>query len=278
YERVYSRYDQPLHIAWLSAFVFDASVKQIFASLLLGHTLHVVSRDVSLSGEHLIAYYRMHRIDLSDGTPAHLHILNESVSVTEAPDVKHYLIGGEALSVQLVKVFLHKWSGYRPVITNVYGPTETTVDTTAYTIEDVESLHVLLEKGEHTVSIGTPIANQAVYILNNQQQLVPIGIAGELYIGGAGIARGYLNLPELTAEKFIPNPFADATAADQADSTFANRMYRTGDLARWLPDGSIEYLGRIDHQVKIRGYRIELGEVEAQLLTVDGIQKAVVTA
>ncbi|MDP1513423.1 amino acid adenylation domain-containing protein, partial [Paenibacillus ottowii] len=278
YERVYSRYDQPLRIAWLSAFVFDASVKQIFASLLLGHTLHVVSRDVSLSGEHLIAYYRTHRIDLSDGTPAHLHILNESISVTEAPDVKHYLIGGEALSVQLVHVFLHKWAGYRPVITNVYGPTETTVDATAYTIEDVESLHVLLEKGEHTVSIGTPIANQAVYILNHQQQLVPIGIAGELYIGGAGIARGYLNLPELTAEKFIPNPFADAAVADQAGSTYANRMYRTGDLARWLPDGSIEYLGRIDHQVKIRGYRIELGEVEAQLLTVDGIQKAVVTA
>nr|WP_256703699.1 non-ribosomal peptide synthetase [Paenibacillus peoriae] len=277
-ERVYSRYEQPLHVAWLSAFVFDASVKQIFASLLLGHTLHVVSRDVSLSGEHLIAYYRTHRIDLSDGTPAHLHILNESVSVTEAPEVKHYLIGGEALSVQLVNVFLHKWSGYRPVITNVYGPTETTVDATAYTIEDVEALNALLEKGEHTVSIGTPIANKSVYILNSQQQLVPIGIAGELYIGGAGVGRGYLNLPELTAEKFIPNPFADAAAADPADSTHASRMYRTGDLARWMPDGSIEYLGRIDHQVKIRGYRIELGEVEAQLLTVDGIQKAVVTA
>nr|WP_237171655.1 amino acid adenylation domain-containing protein [Paenibacillus sp. IHB B 3084] len=277
-ERVYSHYEQPLHVAWLSAFVFDASVKQIFASLLLGHTLHVVSRDVSLSGEHLIAYYRMHRIDLTDGTPAHLHILNESVNVTEAPEVKHYLIGGEALPVQLVNVFLHKWAGYRPVITNVYGPTETTVDATTYTIEDVEALNVLLEKGEHTVSIGTPIANQSVYILNTRQQLVPIGIAGELYIGGAGVGRGYLNLPELTAEKFISNPFADAAAADQADSTHANRMYRTGDLARWLPDGSIEYLGRIDHQVKIRGYRIELGEVEAQLLTVDGIQKAVVTA
>ncbi|WP_238791182.1 AMP-binding protein, partial [Paenibacillus sp. EKM202P] len=134
------------------------------------------------------------------------------------------------------------------------------VDATAYTIEDVESLHVLLEKGEHTVSIGTPIANQAVYILNNQQQLVPIGIAGELYIGGAGIARGYLNLPELTAEKFIPNPFASAPLeVEQAPNAHSNLMYRTGDLARWLPDGSIEYLGRIDHQVKIRGYRIELG-------------------
>ncbi|WP_252361787.1 non-ribosomal peptide synthetase, partial [Paenibacillus terrae] len=278
-ERIYSRYEQPLHVAWLSAFVFDASVKQIFASLLLGHTLHVVSRDVSLSGEQLIAYYRTHRIDLSDGTPAHLHILNESVSMTEAPEVKHYLIGGEALSVQLVNVFLHKWSGYRPVITNVYGPTETTVDATAYTIEDVEALNVLLEKGEHTVSIGTPIANQSVYILNTQQQLVPIGIAGELYIGGAGVGRGYLNLPELTAEKFLPNPFASASLeAEQAPDVHSHRMYRTGDLARWLPDGSIEYLGRIDHQVKIRGYRIELGEVEAQLLTVNGIQKAVVTA
>ncbi|MDY8023490.1 amino acid adenylation domain-containing protein [Paenibacillus polymyxa] len=277
-ERVYSRYEQPLHVAWLSAFVFDASVKQIFASLLLGHTLHVVSRDVSLSGEHLIAYYRTHRIDLSDGTPAHLHILNEGVSVTEAPEVKHYLIGGEALSVQLVNVFLHKWSGYRPVITNVYGPTETTVDATAYTIEDVECLNVLLEKGEHTVSIGTPIANQSVYILNSQQQLVPIGIAGELYIGGAGVGRGYLNLPELTAEKFVLNTFAASSEAEQVSNAHSNRMYRTGDLARWMPDGSIEYLGRIDHQVKIRGYRIELGEVEAQLLTVDGIQKAVVTA
>ncbi|WP_141695416.1 phosphopantetheine-binding protein, partial [Paenibacillus polymyxa] len=92
------------------------------------------------------------------------------------------------------------------------------------------------------------------------------------------VGRGYLNLPELTAEKFVLNPFADAAATDPADSTHANRMYRTGDLARWMPDGSIEYLGRIDHQVKIRGYRIELGEVEAQLLTVDGIQKAIVTA
>nr|WP_250636801.1 non-ribosomal peptide synthase/polyketide synthase [Paenibacillus sp. IHB B 3084] len=276
-ERVYSRYGQPLHVAWLSAYVFDASVQQIFASLLLGHTLHVVSRDVSLNGEQLIAYYRTHRIDLSDGTPAHLHILNESVNVTEAPEVKHYLIGGEALPVPLVHGFLHRWSGYRPVITNVYGPTETTVDATAYTMEDVEDLNVLLEKGAHTVSIGTPLANQSVYILNTQQQLVPIGIAGELYIGGAGVGRGYLNLPELTAEKFIPNPFAQPEA-EQAAKPHANRMYRTGDLARWLPDGSIEYLGRIDHQVKIRGYRIELGEVEAQLLTVDGIQEAVVTA
>ncbi|MGX1571884.1 amino acid adenylation domain-containing protein, partial [Paenibacillus terrae] len=276
-ERVYSRYEQPLHVAWLSAFVFDASVKQIFASLLLGHTLHVVSRDVSLSGEQLVAYYRTHQIDLSDGTPAHLHILNENVNVMEAPGVKHYLIGGEALSVQLVNGFLHKWSGYRPVITNVYGPTETTVDATAYTIEDVKALNVLLEKGEHTVSIGTPIANQSVYILNTQQQLVPIGIVGELYIGGAGVGRGYLNLPQLTAEKFIPNPFALPEAGEAPDAHI-HRMYRTGDLARWLPDGSIEYLGRIDHQVKIRGYRIELGEVEAQLLTVDGIQKAVVTA
>ncbi|MGG1674003.1 amino acid adenylation domain-containing protein, partial [Paenibacillus sp. NRS-1783] len=279
-ERVYSRYDQPLHVAWLSAYVFDASVQQIFASLLLGHALHVVARDVSLNGEQLIAYYREHQIDLSDGTPAHLYILSETATATEAPGVKHFLIGGEALSVQLVNGFLHKWFDYQPVITNVYGPTETTVDVTAYTIENAEDLNVLSDKGVHTVSIGTPLANQSVYILDAQHQLVPMGVAGELYIGGAGVGRGYLNLPDLTAEKFIPNPYVETESrlAQGSLVTRVNRMYRTGDLARWLPDGTIECLGRIDQQVKIRGYRIELGEVEAHLLKVAAVQEVIVLA
>ncbi|PNQ82102.1 non-ribosomal peptide synthetase, partial [Paenibacillus sp. F4] len=279
-ERVYSRYDHPLHVAWLSAYVFDASVQQIFASLLLGHALHIVARDISLNGEQLIAYYREHQIDLSDGTPAHLYILNEIATATEAPGVKHYLIGGEALPVQLVNGFLHKWSWYQPVITNVYGPTETTVDATAYTIEDSEDLNVLLDKGVHTLSIGTPLTNNSVYILDARHKLVPMGVAGELYIGGAGVGRGYLNLPVLTAEKFIPNPFIEEEnqRATGLLTTRANRMYRTGDLAKWLPDGTIEYLGRIDHQVKIRGYRIELGEVEAHLLKVEAVQEVIVLA
>ncbi|MGF9917693.1 non-ribosomal peptide synthetase, partial [Paenibacillus ehimensis] len=118
-----------------------------------------------------------------------------------------------------------------------------------------------------TVPIGRPLPNQKVWILDGEQRLVPIGVAGELHISGAGVARGYNRRPELTAEKFVPNPYEDG-----------GRMYKTGDLARWLPDGTIEYLGRIDHQVKIRGYRIELGEVESGLMSVAAVREAVVIA
>lgn len=140
---------------------------------------------------------------------------------------------------------------------NMYGPTETTVWSTRYEITD----------GEQTNKIGVPIANTRIYILDKQLQLMPLGSIGELYIGGYGLARGYLNQPELTAERFISSPF------DAED-----RLYKTGDLARWLPDGNIEYLGRMDQQVKIRGYRIEMGEVEVQLLKIKGVQDVVVLA
>lgn len=119
----------------------------------------------------------------------------------------------------------------------------------------------------HTVPIGKPMANQHVYIMDMNRKLVPIGIAGEIYIGGDGVGRGYMGNRELTDEKFIADPFKPG-----------KRMYRTGDLARWMADGNIEYLGRMDHQVKIRGYRIELGEVEAQLMNLPAIRKAVVIA
>ncbi|MEI7155073.1 AMP-binding protein, partial [Pectobacterium carotovorum] len=119
------------------------------------------------------------------------------------------------------------------------------------------------------VPIGRPIANTQIYILDALGQPVPLGVAGELHIGGVGVARGYLNRPELTAERFIPDPFSNRPGA---------RLYKTGDLARWLPDGSIEYLGRNDFQVKLRGFRIELGEIEARLMQCTGVQEAVVVA
>ena len=131
-------------------------------------------------------------------------------------------------------------------ILNMYGPTETTIWSTVYEVGDERQ----------NVPIGRPIANTTIYILDERLQPVPIGAPGELMIGGAGVARGYLNRPDLTADRFIPDPFS-------ADS--AGRLYRTGDLARYLPDGNVEFLGRMDHQVKIRGYRIELGEIEALL-------------
>jgi len=144
---------------------------------------------------------------------------------------------------------------------NHYGPTETTVGVCTYLLS--------LSDLPNTIPIGRPIANTRIYILDCYGEPVPVGVAGELYIGGAGVARGYLNRPELTAEKFVKDPFAAEAGA---------RMYKTGDLGRWLPDGNIEYLGRNDDQVKIRGFRIELGEIEARLAEHAGVREAVVVA
>src|ERR1019366_4568916 len=148
---------------------------------------------------------------------------------------------------------------------NAYGPTEATILATA--------IEIAPRLGENTtyqrVPIGRPFANTQIYILSSFLHPVPIGVQGELYIGGAGVARGYLNRPELTAEKFIPDPFSAVSGA---------RMYKTGDLARYRPDGNIEFLGRADHQVKIRGFRIELGEIEAVLGQHPAVRAAVVLA
>ena len=142
----------------------------------------------------------------------------------------------------------------------MYGPTETTV---------VVTWLEMRRDRDSSIPIGRPISNTQIYILDEQGEPVPIGVAGELHIGGAGVARGYLNRPELTAEKFVADPFATEPGA---------RMYRTGDLGRWLPDGNIEFLGRNDFQVKIRGFRIELGEIEARLMEHPGVRDAVVVA
>jgi hypothetical protein len=142
---------------------------------------------------------------------------------------------------------------------NMYGPTECTVDATIGRVD----------AGALRPHIGRPIANAQVYILDAHLQPVPVGVSGEIYIGGAGVARGYLNRPELTAERFVADPFSKVAGS---------RMYRSGDLARYLPDGNIEYLGRNDFQVKIRGFRIELGEIEARLRACEGVQEAVVVA
>jgi len=142
---------------------------------------------------------------------------------------------------------------------NMYGPTETTIWSTIYEVHTAEGI----------MPIGRPIANTQVYVLDEAQQPVPIGVAGELYIGGDGVAHGYLNRSELTAQKFVPDPFAPGADA---------RMYRTGDLVRYRPDGNLEFLGRIDFQVKVRGFRIELGEIEAVLEQHPGIRQAVVLA
>ncbi|WP_042934953.1 AMP-binding protein, partial [Pseudomonas gingeri] len=146
----------------------------------------------------------------------------------------------------------------RFALVNNYGPTETTVVATSGRLEAGQVLH-----------IGKPIANARVYLLDEQQRPVPVGVAGEVYVGGAGVARGYLNRPELSAERFLDDPFSDTAQA---------RMYRTGDLARWLADGTLDYLGRNDDQVKVRGVRIEPGEIESRLNQLPGVKEAVLLA
>lgn len=264
-QELYGTYPSPLRVAMVSPLEFDASIQNMFGSLLNGHSLFIVPEDARVEGDKLVAFYRKHQIELSDGTPTHLRILGDCLHKANTTDLalKHLLIAGEALTPKVVANFVRHFSN-KPKILNAYGPTETCVDST--------SCHVILEEIDrvNNISIGRPLANQQVFIINENNQLQPIGIPGELCIAGEGLARGYLNRPELTEMKFTPNPFLDLFPQS------SERMYRTGDLARWLPDGNIEYLGRFDEQVKIRGMRIEMGEIESKLLTYSGMKEAVV--
>ncbi|MGB9943784.1 surfactin non-ribosomal peptide synthetase SrfAA [Bacillus subtilis] len=261
-QTIYQSGSQTLRMALLAPFHFDASVKQIFASLLLGQTLYIVPKKTVTNGAALAAYYRRNSIEATDGTPAHLQML-AAAGDFEGLKLKHMLIGGEGLSTvvadKLLKLF--KEAGTAPRLTNVYGPTETCVDASVHPVipeNAVQSAYV---------PIGKALGNNRLYILDQKGRLQPEGVAGELYIAGDGVGRGYLHLPELTEEKFLQDPFVPG-----------DRMYRTGDVVRWLPDGTIEYLGREDDQVKVRGYRIELGEIEAVIQQAPDVAKAVVLA
>jgi amino acid adenylation domain-containing protein/non-ribosomal peptide synthase protein (TIGR01720 family) len=259
-ERVYKQYDGQLNVGLVAPYMFDASVQQIFGTLLQGHCLYIVPEDKRGNSAGLIEFYRKNGIDISDGTPIHIHLLRQSLREGKpVPPVKHFIIGGEMLPKIAVEDFLVGFEVDTPIITNVYGPTECCVDSTSF---DISKKNVNLME---SIPIGKPMPNEQIYILNKKNDVQPIGVVGELCISGSGVSRGYLNRVELTAEKFSPNPFKEK-----------ERLFWTGDLARWLPDGNIECLGRIDHQVKIRGYRIELGEIESRLLTHPDVKEAVV--
>jgi amino acid adenylation domain-containing protein len=242
--------DRLLAITTLS---FDIAGLEIYLPLTQGASLEIVSREVAADGRKLLSKLNTSGATVMQATPATWRMLLEA-GWTGDRGLK-ILIGGEAVSQKLATQLLERSSS----VWNVYGPTETTIWST--TSE--------LKKGLNAVTIGRPIGNTEIFILDKVLQPVPIGVAGELHIGGDGLARGYLKRPELTAEKFIPHPFhADPKA----------RLYKTGDLVRYLPNGNIEFLGRIDHQVKIRGFRIELGEIEAVLRQHPAIGETVVVA
>ncbi len=263
--RIYHHYEnlnRMLNISLVAPYVFDASVKQIFISLLRGHALHLVPYETRVDGAGLLEFYGRYGIDVSDGTPAHIRLMEEVLgSDPITVSIKHFLIGGEALTRETVSRFLKHFKdggNEPPRITNVYGPTECTVDTTAFEVTQ-NNVDFYDE-----IPIGPPMPNYQVYILSKWNQVQPVGVLGELCIGGTGVARGYLNRPQLTAEKFVSSPFTHSP------------VYKTGDLARWLHDGTIQFAGRVDHQVKIRGYRIEPGEIEARILRHRQVKEAIV--
>ncbi|MEP6515214.1 amino acid adenylation domain-containing protein [Microcoleus vaginatus] len=246
--------------ATVSTFAADLGNTAIFPSLCFGGCLHIVSQERATDPEALAQYFRRHSIDCLKIVPSHLAaLLTSSVAESILPR-RRLILGGEAASWELIE----KVRKINPdcLIFNHYGPTEATVGVLTYQVYGEE-----LKGISETVPLGRPIVNTQIYLLDSHLQPVPVGVPGELHIGGSSLARGYLNRPELTAEKFIPHPF-EAQA----------HLYKTGDLARYLPDGNIEFIGRIDNQVKIRGFRIELGEIEAALGQHPDIAQAVVVA
>jgi amino acid adenylation domain-containing protein len=243
-----------------SPLAFDATVTSLYCPLLSGRSVVLVADGQELEGlEQLLQ--QPTQWSLIKISPAHLQVLGQRLQSAKLPcTVGAFVIGGEALPPTTVELWRSIWPQVRLI--NEYGPTETVVGCCVY---DIPPEWV----AERSVPIGRPIANTRIYMLDPHRQPAPLGVVGEIYIGGVGVTRGYLNRPELTAEHFLSDPFS---ADPQA------RMYKTGDLGRWRTDGTIEYLGRNDHQVKIRGFRIELGEIEAQLVRHAHIKEAVVLA
>jgi amino acid adenylation domain-containing protein/FkbM family methyltransferase len=244
--------------ALLSTFSADLGNTVLFASLCMGGHLHVISEERARDGRQLGAYFREHKIDCTKITPSHLQSLQSLQNGADILPARLLVLGGEASLWKWIRELQTLRPGCR--IMNHYGPTECTVGAVARNIDLME------EQGSPNVPLGRPLAHARVYVLDEEMAPVPIGISGELYIGGSGVGRCYLKRESLTAEKFLPDPFGPAGA----------RMYKTGDKARWLSDGTLEFQGRIDQQVKIRGFRVELGEIEAVLKQHPDVRQAAV--
>ncbi len=241
------------------SFCFDFSVWEMYGALLFGGTLVIVPSHVAREPKRFLELLRREGVTILNQTPTSFYSL---AKVELEPGTKSDLrlrmiiFGGEALQPAQLAGWRTKYP--HTALINMYGITETTVHATYKEIGEPEV-------DGRSSSIGRPIPTLQIYVLDEDRSLVPIGVEGEIYVGGEGVARGYVNRPELTEERFVPHPFEPGA-----------RLYRSGDLARWNTNGELEYVGRIDHQVKIRGFRIELGEIEARLLQIPDIQQAVV--
>ncbi|WP_413003710.1 amino acid adenylation domain-containing protein [Paenibacillus sp. 1P03SA] len=250
----YVQFEAHDRVLQAGAIGFDALTFEVFGALLNGASLHIADKHTLLDNARLDAFLRTRAISGGLLTPALFNQLAQQRPEMFA-GIRNLVVGGDVLSPKHIEAVRQACPGL--TIWNAYGPTENTVISTCFRIDR--------EFNEH-IPIGRPISNSTAYIVDRYDNLLPIGIPGELIVGGDGVALGYLNRPELTAEKFIPDPFRSS-----------GNIYKTGDMARWLEDGTIEYMGRMDQQVKIRGHRIETGEIETVLLQHKSVQEAAVT-
>jgi amino acid adenylation domain-containing protein len=250
---IYSSETEPMRVGVNASLTFDASVKQII-QLFAGRTLCLIPEEIRTDREELTAYLNRHQVDCIDCTPALAKHFWGANGRAEHLYPKMALVGGEAIDAGS---WLELAAQGDVIYYNVYGPTECTVDATQCRIQTSQRLPV----------IGRPLDNAQAYALDRQLQPVPIGVCGELFIGGDGLARGYLDDPALTAQRFIPDPFSSTPGA---------RLYRSGDLVRFLPDSQLQFIGRADGQIKLRGHRIELSEIESALKSHPEAREAVV--
>ena len=254
-QRVYAldEDDTVLHKAPIG---FDVSCWEIFWPLTSGVRLAIAAPGDHRDPQRIFALIERHRVTTLNFVPQMLQAFLASRQ-GQPTGLKHVMVGGEAISTKVQSMAVQGLG--EGVLQNLYGPTETTIHVTRWTCRD---------DGRTPVPIGRPIDETQAHVLDAALNPVPVGVPGELYIGGKLLARGYVNRPDLTAERFVADPFDE----------HGGRLYRTGDLVRWSEEGQLIYLGRIDEQVKVRGFRIELGEVEAQLLKQPGVREAVVVA
>ena len=240
------------------SYCFDFSVWEMYGALLYGGKLVVIPKETAKDIKSYLNILKKENVTILNQTPsAFYNLINEELSLGEKElDIRYVIFGGEALKPLMLKDWREKYPDTKLI--NMYGITETTVHVTFKEITDYEIQH-------NISNIGKPIPTLTTYIMDKNTMSVPIGVPGEICVGGDGVGRGYLNRMELTSEKFIENPYKKD-----------EKIYRSGDLGRLLSDGEIEFIGRIDHQVKIRGFRIELGEIESSLLKYESIKEAVV--
>ena len=242
-----------------TSFGFDVSVWELFYPWIAGASLLLVNEQERFNVTNLIKLIKKHQVTAIQLVPSFMTVLLAEMAENELSSLRYIISGGEALTINLYKLILKKLPQIKLI--NYYAPTEVFGALHWNSNEKISS--------NTTVPIGRPIGNRTVYILDNQLQPVPVGVAGEIYLGGLGMSQGYLNNSKLTAEKFIPDLFSKNKNA---------KLYKTGDIGRWLFDGNIEYIGRSDFQVKIRGFRIELGEIESALLKYPSIKEVIVEA